>query len=195
MANGADGASVNTGYMLKPTSRIEVDFQFTDAPKDVLFGAWGDTKSDAVPQLRAAFWVYSGTFRFILSDTRFDSRDTTVLIDTARHVAVIDVLNHKCWLQDVNGELQGVKIDFPACSNVSDWPISLFAGSKNAAGDGKVIGWVARCLLDRSRETVALPLHHAPGAWRQACRSVEGVREVGGCAESCCSGDGGDRLP
>ena len=135
-ANGAEGASVNTGYMLKPTSRIEVDFQFTDAPKDVLFGAWGDTKSDAVPQLRAAFWVSSGTFRFILSDTRLDSRDTTALIDTARHVAVIDVLNHKCWLQDVNGELQGVKIDFPACSNVSDWPISLFAGSRNAAGDG-----------------------------------------------------------
>lgn len=135
-ANGSDGASVNTGYMLKPTSRIEVDFQFTDTPKDVLFGAWGDTKSDAVPQLRAAFWISAGTFRFILSDTRLDSRDTTVVADTARHVAVIDVLNHKCWLQDVNGGLQGVKIDFPECSNVSDWPISLFAGSKNAAGDG-----------------------------------------------------------
>ena len=128
--------NVNIGYCMKPVSRIEVDFQFTDTPTHVVFGAWGDTGSSAVPQLRTAFWISDSTYRFILSDTKFDSRDTTVAIDTERHVAVIDVLNHKCRLQTVNGELEGKEIDFPACSKPSDWPVSLFGSSKNAAGDG-----------------------------------------------------------
>ena len=128
--------NVNIGYCMKPVSRIEVDFQFTDTPTHVVFGAWGDTGSSAAPQLRTAFWINGGTYQFILSDTKFDSRDTTVAIDTERHVAVIDVLNHKCRLQTVNGELEGKEIDFPACSKQSDWPVSLFGSSKNAAGDG-----------------------------------------------------------
>ena len=132
----ANGVNVNIGYCMKPVSRIEVDFQFTDTPTHVVFGAWGDTGSSAVPQLRTAFWINGGTYQFILSDSTFDSRDTTVAIDTERHVAVIDVLNHKCRLQTVNGELEGKEIDFPACSKPSDWPVSLFGSSKNAAGDG-----------------------------------------------------------
>ena len=135
-ASAANGVNVNIGYCMKPVSRIEVDFQFTATPKDVVFGAWGVPGSDVAPQLRTAFWIYDGTYRFILSDTKLDSRDTAVPIDTERHIAVIDVLNHKCRLQTVNGELEGKEIDFPACSKPSDWPVSLFGGSKNAAGDG-----------------------------------------------------------
>ena len=135
-ASAANGVNVNIGYCMKPVSRIEVDFQFTATPKDVVFGAWGVPGSSAVPQLRTAFWINGGTYQFILSDSTFDSRDTTVAIDTERHVAVIDVLNHKCRLQTVNGELEGNEIVFPACSNTSDWPVSLFGSSKNAAGDG-----------------------------------------------------------
>ena len=128
--------NVNIGYCMKPVSRIEVDFQFTATPKDVVFGAWGVPGSSAAPQLRTAFWISGGTYQFILSDSKFDSRDTTVAIDTERHVAVIDVLNHKCRLQTTDGTLEGSEIVFSACSKTSDWPVSLFGSSKNAAGDG-----------------------------------------------------------
>ena len=67
-ANGSAGTIVNINYCMKDTSRIEVDFQYPEAPtKDVLFGAWGDTgNSSATPGLRMACWNNGGVYSFIL---------------------------------------------------------------------------------------------------------------------------------
>ena len=59
-ANGGEGSSVNIGYYMKETSRVEVDFQYPETPtKDVLFGAWGSIGSCSTQPGLGKYWVNS----------------------------------------------------------------------------------------------------------------------------------------
>ena len=107
-SNGGEGSSVNIGYHMKATSRIEVDFQYPETPtKDVLFGAWGDTgNSSATPGLRMAFWNNGGVYSFILDSGSFMSYSSSVTLDTARHTAVIDAPNRAFRLLASDGTVE-----------------------------------------------------------------------------------------
>ena len=139
-SNGGEGSSVNIGYHMKATSRIEVDFQYPEAPtKDVLFGAWGDTgNSSATPGLRMAFWNNGGVYSFILDSGSFMSYSSSVALDTARHTAVIDAPNRAFRLLASDGtvEWSGSVASGRDVSGEATWPIALFGCAKNAAGQG-----------------------------------------------------------
>lgn len=139
-ANGAQGTSVNIGYCMKATSRIEVDFQYPETPtKDVLFGAWGDTgNSSATPGLRMACWNNGGVYSFILDSGSFKSYSSSVALDNARHTAVIDAPNRAFRLLASDGtvEWSGSVASDRTVSGTATWPIALFGCAKNAAGQG-----------------------------------------------------------
>ena len=138
--HGGTGVGVNTGYHMTLKSRIEVDFQYPDTPSDMsLFGAWGIAGgSTANPKLRTLFWNSGGKFNFILKDDVYESKSTGVDLDAARHTAIIDVPNHKCWMQDANGQVEGTELSFAACTNTASlWPVVLFGCAKDASGNGQ----------------------------------------------------------
>lgn len=139
-SNGGEGSSVNIGYKMKATSRIEVDFQYPETPtKDVLFGAWGDTgNSSATPGLRMACWNNGGVYSFILDSGSFKSYSSTVALDTARHTAIIDAPNRAFRLLASDGSVQwsGSVASDRTVSGEANWPIALFGCSKNASGTG-----------------------------------------------------------
>ncbi|MBR2838410.1 MAG: hypothetical protein IKE55_06495 [Kiritimatiellae bacterium] len=138
-AGGADGSSVNIGYCMKATSRIEVDFQYPEAPtKDVLFGAWGVPGSDATPGLRTTFWNNNGYYSFILDSGAFKSYSSPVALDAARHTAVIDAPNRAFRLlaSDGSSEWSGSVDSDRTVSGESNWPVVLFGCAKNARGAG-----------------------------------------------------------
>ena len=138
-ANGGEGSSVNIGYYMKETSRVEVDFQYPETPtKDVLFGAWGVPGSDVNPSLRMAFWNNGGKFNFILDSDAYVNIPTTVSLDDARHTAVIDAPNRALRLLASDGmvEWSGSVASGHNVSGEATWPIVLFGCARNAAGQG-----------------------------------------------------------
>ena len=138
-SNGGEGSSVNIGYYMKATSRIEVDFQYPETPtKDILFGAWGVPGSDANPGLRMAFWNSNGKFCFILDSDAYYNNISTVALDSARHTAIIDAPNRAFRLLASDGTVQwsGSVASGRNVSGEATWPIVLFGCAKNAAGLG-----------------------------------------------------------
>ena len=138
-ANGGEGSSVNIGYCMKATSRIEVDFQYLETPtKDVLFGAWGVPGSSASPGLRMAFWNSGGKFCFILDSDAYYNNISTVSLDTERHTAVIDAPNRAFSLLASDGtvEWSGNVASGHNASGEATWPIVILGCAKNAAGQG-----------------------------------------------------------
>ena len=137
--HGGTGVGVNTGYHMTLKSRIEVDFQYPETPTDMsLFGAWGIAGgATANPKLRTLFWNSGGKFQFILKDDVYESKSTGVNLDAARHTAVIDVPNLKCWMQNANGDVEGSVLSFAACTNTASlWPVVLFGCANDATGKG-----------------------------------------------------------
>ena len=138
-ANGGEGSSVNIGYCMKETSRIEVDFQYPETPtKDILFGAWGVPGASANPGLRMAFWNNGGVYSFILDSDAYVNIPTTVPLDDARHTVVIDAPNRAFRLLANDGTVQwsGNVASGRNVSGVATWPIVLFGCAKNTAGHG-----------------------------------------------------------
>jgi hypothetical protein len=138
-SNGGEGSSVNIGYRMKATSRIEVDFQYPETPtKDILFGAWGVPGSDATPGLRMAFWNTGGKFCFILDSDAYYNNISTVNLDNLRHTAVIDAPNRAFRLLASDGtvEWSGSVASGHNVSGEATWPIVLFGCARNAAGQG-----------------------------------------------------------
>jgi hypothetical protein len=138
-SNGGEGSSVNIGYYMKETSRIEVDFQYPETPtKDVLFGAWGVPGSDVNPGLRMAFWNTGGKFCFILDSGGYYNNLSTINLDDERHTAVIDAPNRAFRLLAGDGtvEWSGNVASGRNASGVANWPIVLFGCAKNATGEG-----------------------------------------------------------
>ena len=138
--HGGTGVGVNTGYHMTLKSRIEVDFQYPETPTDMsLFGAWGIAGgATANPKLRTLFWNSGGKFQFILKDDVYESKSTGVNLDAARHTAIIDVPNLKCWMQNANGDVEGSVLSFAACTNTASlWPVVLFGCAKDTEGNGQ----------------------------------------------------------
>lgn len=133
--DSVSGAGVNTGYYMKPTSRIEVDFQYPTAPSgNILFGAWDD---GAV--LRTAFWNNGGKFQFMLGNGGFKSYTSGMTCDAARHTAILDAKNNcfKLLAADGTDEFSGSVSAGYECKTAAAWPIVLFGAAKNAAGESK----------------------------------------------------------
>ena len=138
-ANGGEGSSVNIGYFMKATSRIEVDFQYPEVPaRDVLFGAWGVPGASITPGLRMAFWNSGGKFCFILDSDAYYNHISTVNLDTARHTAIIDAPNRAFRLLASDGtvEWSGNVASGRNVSGEATWPIVVLGCAKNAAGHG-----------------------------------------------------------
>ena len=138
-SNGGEGSSVNINYRMKATSRIEVDFQYPEAPtKDVLFGAWGVPGSDATPGLRMAFWNSGGKFCFILDSDAYYNHISSVALDTARHTAIIDAPNRAFRLLASDGTVQwsGSVASGHNVNGEATWPIVILGCAKNTAGQG-----------------------------------------------------------
>lgn len=127
------GQTLNTGYCMKNTSRIEVDFQYPTTPKDgILFGPY-----DAGAKLSTICWNSGENFCFSYGDDGHHHFSSGVKLDDQRHTAVIDVLHNELRIEH-NGIVQwrsnptGVTLN-----NNAEWPIVLFGATANAAGEGK----------------------------------------------------------
>ena len=134
--SGNNGVGVNTGYFMKPTSRIEVDFQYPTAPDaQFLFGEWGSASDFG---LSVGFWINDSKFSFILRDNRYQSYPSTLAPDTARHTAIIDVPSKAFKLLSASGveEWSGTAYN-STCNNVAKWPIVLFGSAADASGAGR----------------------------------------------------------
>lgn len=131
-AVNGNGPVVNTGYFMKPNSRIEVDFQYPEKPtNNILFGPY-----DAGAKLSTAFWNDGGKYCFIVKDNGYDNIKTTVDCDARRHTAIIDVATKKYSLVR-NGYVEASGTSTNTCNNTAEWPIVLFGATGNANGNGK----------------------------------------------------------
>ena len=86
--SGSVGQAVNTGYLVKPTTRIAVDFAYDDTSNDGrLFGSYNPKAS------RVGLYCSSGTVDGVAKPFTVESPGGqlgAVAADTRRHVAVID---------------------------------------------------------------------------------------------------------
>lgn len=132
----SDGTQfMNTGYYPGPKTKIEVDFQLTEAikGKDCVFGNYGDANFSVL------LYAQPGNtyFQFCGKDGVWDGGVSTgVKIDTERHTMVIDVPSRKGTLLAPGGTVQG-QVGFKSSwtyTNTANWPIAFFASCNNASG-------------------------------------------------------------
>ena len=136
----SDGSkTINTGYCMKHTGRIEVDFQYPSMPTDgtVLFGPY-----NANAKLSTIFWNIGGEFNWSYGDGGHHGINTGFKYDTKRHTAVIDVLHNEIrverdgriqWKHTPTKDVGGVTITH---NNDAVWPIVLFGATADANGNG-----------------------------------------------------------
>ncbi len=132
----SDGTQfMNTGYYPGPKTKIEVDFQLTEAikGKDCVFGNYGDANFSVL------LYAQPGNtyFQFCGKDGVWDGGvSTDVVIDTERHTMVIDVPKKQGTMFAQDGTVQ-VQADFNGAwtyANTANWPIAFFASCNNASG-------------------------------------------------------------
>ena len=167
----SDGTQfMNTGYYPGPKTKIEVDFQLTEAikGKDCVFGNYGDPNFSVL--LYAQPETQSKKFQFCGKDGGWQGQNLNVLIDTARHTMVIDVPKKKGTMFAPDGTVQG-QSDFNSSwtyTKTAAWPIAFFASCKNASGTSaqqgaKVKIYGARIWeLDDNGETYTLLHDYSP---------------------------------
>ena len=134
---------INTGYYPSGKTKIEVDFQLTEAKTsyDCVFGNYGSTFS-------VLLYAKPGNtyFQCCGKDGNWSALSTDVSIDTARHTMVIDVPKKKGTMYAPDGTAQG-QADFNSVwsyNNTANWPIALFASCNNASGTSARQGIVGR---------------------------------------------------
>ena len=134
----SDGTQfMNTGYYPGPKTKIEVDFQLTEAikGKDCVFGNYGDANFSVL--LYAQPETQSKQFQFCGKDGGWQGQNSTVLIDTTRHTMIIDVPKKKGTMFAPGGTIQG-QADFNSSwtyTNTAAWPIAFFASCNSASGN------------------------------------------------------------
>ena len=134
----SDGTQfMNTGYYPGPKTKIEVDFQLTEAikGKDCIFGNYGDANFSVL--LYAQPETQSKQFQFCGKDGGWQGQNSTVLIDTTRHTMIIDVPKKKGTMFAPGGTIQG-QADFNSSwtyTNTAAWPIAFFASCNSASGN------------------------------------------------------------
>ena len=133
----SDGTQfMNTGYYPGPKTKIEVDFQLTEAirNKDCVFGNYGDANFSVL------LYAQPGNtyFQFCGKDGVWDGGVSTgVNIDTDRHTMVIDVPSKKGTILAPGGTVQG-QVDFKSSweyTKTANWPIAFFASCNSASGN------------------------------------------------------------
>ncbi len=133
----SDGTQfMNTGYYPGPKTKIEVDFQLTEAinGKDCVFGNYGDPNFSVL--LYAQPETQSKKFQFCGKDGGWQGQNSGVLIDTTRHTMVIDVPKKKGTMFAPDGTVQD-QADFNSSwtyTKTAAWPIAFFASCNNASG-------------------------------------------------------------
>ena len=132
----SDGTQfMNTGYYPNGKTKIEVDFQLTEAikGKDCVFGNYGDANFSVL------LYAQPGNtyFQFCGKDGVWDGGVSTgVKIDTERHTMVIDVPKKKGTMSAQDGTVQS-QANFNGAwtyTNTANWPIAFFASCNNASG-------------------------------------------------------------
>lgn len=128
----SDGTTgVNTGYRMKPSSRVEVDYACT-ADKwsgKFVFGAWKNEAS-----LQSLVWYSGDKLSFILKDgSAFKSFSSGLVGDTYRHTASIDAPAAgfdyiSGFTTNWHGQAEAIPV------NTANNPLALFATSSNADG-------------------------------------------------------------
>ena len=167
----SDGTQfMNTGYYPGPKTKIEVDFQLTEAikGKDCVFGNYGDPNFSVL--LYAQPETQSKKFQFCGKDGGWQGQNLNVLVDTARHTMVIDVPKKKGTMFAPDGTVQS-QADFNSSwtyTKTAAWPIAFFASCNNASGNSaqqgaKVKIYGARIWeSDDNGETYALLHDYSP---------------------------------
>ncbi len=167
----SDGTQfMNTGYYPGPKTKIEVDFQLTEAikGKDCIFGNYNDPNFSVL--LYAQPETNSKKFQFCGKDGGWQGQNLNVLVDTARHTMVIDVPKKKgtMFAQDGTVQSQADFISSWTYTKTAAWPIAFFASCKNASGTSaqqgaKVKIYGARIWeLDDNGETYTLLHDYSP---------------------------------
>ena len=134
----SDGTQfMNTGYYPGPKTKIEVDFQLTEAikGKDCIFGNYGDANFSVL--LYAQPETQSKKFQFCGKDGGWQGQNLNVLVDTERHTMVIDVPKKKGTMSAPDGTVQS-QADFKEAwtyANTASWPIAFFASCNSASGN------------------------------------------------------------
>lgn len=128
------GQFINTGYYPNGKTKIEVDFQLSEAVRgsDCIFGNYG---ADFSVLLYAQ--PNNTYFQFCGKDGGWQAQSTGVAIDTERHVMVIDVPKKTGTLYAADGTLQSEK-PFNSTwtyDKVSNWPITILASCTRADGN------------------------------------------------------------
>ena len=167
----SDGTQfMNTGYYPGPKTKIEVDFQLTEAikGKDCVFGNYGDANFSVL--LYAQPETQSKQFQFCGKDGGWNGQNSGVLVDTTRHTMVIDVPKKKGTMFAPDGSVQS-QADFNSSwtyTNTAAWPIAFFASCNSASGTSarqgaKVKIYGARIWeLDDNGETYTLLHDYSP---------------------------------
>lgn len=132
----SDGTQfMNTGYYPSGKTKVEVDFQLTEAikGKDCVFGNYGDAKFSVLLYAQPE----NTYFQFCGKDGVWDGGVSTgVKIDTERHTMVIDVPKKKGTMSAQDGTVQS-QANFNGAwtyTNTANWPIAFFASCNNASG-------------------------------------------------------------
>ena len=165
----SDGTQfMNTGYYPGPKTKIEVDFQLTEAikGKDCVFGNYGDANFSVLLYAQPE----NTYFQFCGKDGGWQGTSVGVVIDTERHTMVIDVPKKKGTMFAPDGTVQG-QADFNSSwtyTKTAAWPIAFFASCNSASGNSarqgaKVKIYGARIWeLDDGGETYTLLHDYAP---------------------------------
>ncbi len=104
----SDGTQfMNTGYHPSGKTKIEVDFQLTEAikGKDCVFGNYGDANFSVL--LYAQPETQARQFQFCGKDGGWQGTSVGVVIDTERHTMVIDVPKKQGTMFAPDGTVQG----------------------------------------------------------------------------------------
>ena len=93
-STGSVGSVINTGYYMKSTSKIEVDYQYivTSGTTPSVFGEWSSTVSGETPWKCTAYWNGSN-FGVAIAATTAGTYQFATTADTDRHTLAIDIPN------------------------------------------------------------------------------------------------------
>ena len=125
--------AINTGYFVKPSTRIVVDYEFTSATptQQRVFGAASD---DASAGLSCAHYINgNGKYAWALQDGNGNWQSLDVTATTDRRT--LDLDSYKSQVQLLTGGIVTKSSTFSTKrTNTAVWPLAIFANCTGAAG-------------------------------------------------------------
>ena len=125
--------AINTGYFVKPGTRIVVDYAFTSATptQQRVFGAASD---DAAAQLSCAHYINgNGKYAWAIQDGYGNWQSLEVPVDTSRRTLDLDSYNSQVRLLTGGTVTKSVTITSTR-TNTAVWPLAIFANCNNTSG-------------------------------------------------------------